>query len=50
MRDFDLLDKLYEAGLTERTGYDVLRWQDGSVIARKPDPGWNREMFGNASQ
>lgn len=50
MQDFGLLDKLNEAGLTERNGYDVLRWQDGRTIAPRPDPGWNKALFGNQSQ
>lgn len=50
MRDLDLLDELQNAGMTKREGYDVLRWQDGRVIASRPDPGWNRSMFGNDSK
>ena len=50
MQGFGLIDKLYEAGLTERNGYDVLRWEDGRVISTHPDADYHKSEFGNASQ
>lgn len=49
MASLNLLPQLHAAGLTPRPGYDLLRWQDGSIISQRPPQGWNEEMFGQAS-
>ncbi|EME83036.1 uncharacterized protein MYCFIDRAFT_35872 [Pseudocercospora fijiensis CIRAD86] len=47
MSDFCLLPKLFAAGMVSRKNYKILRWQDGSEIAKSYGEEWNVRMFGN---
>ena len=50
MSDWNLMDKLYEAGCGTRDSTFGLRWSDGSVLFERPGREWAVAKFGHPWQ